>query len=120
MDLLILPGGYPGYVHLEESAFVQTAIDKAVSKGVLIGAICAAPTILGHKGLLAGKVATCYPGMEEGLIGAVHSVDDVCVDGNFITSRSAATALEFALKLTELYCGIAAKETLQQQIAFKE
>ncbi len=120
MDLLILPGGYPGYVNLEASAFVQNMIDLAVEKNILIGAICAAPTLLGHKGLLQGKKATCYPGMEDGLVGAKVSADHVCVDGMIVTSRSAATALEFALTLVELYCGAAARIKLAQEIVCEE
>lgn len=117
MDLLILPGGYPGYENLENSAFVQQAIDLAVEKNILLAAICAAPTLLGHKGLLKGKIATCYPGMEAGLEGAEVSTAPVCVDGKIITSRSAATALAFSLALVQLYCGAEAKTTLMQQIA---
>ena len=116
MDLLILPGGYPGYENLERSDFVQQAIDTAVEKNIPVAAICAAPTLLGHKGLLKGKRATCYPGMEEGLVDAIVTTDAVCVDGNFITSRSAATALEFSLVLVEQYCGTEAKNRLMQQI----
>ena len=116
MDLLILPGGYPGYENLEKSDFVQQAIEMAVEKNIPVAAICAAPTLLGHKGLLKGKRATCYPGMEEGLVDAIVTTDAVCVDGNFITSRSAATALEFSLVLVEQYCGTEAKNRLMQQI----
>ncbi len=120
MDMLILPGGYPGYENLEKSAFVQKCIDTAVQKNIFIGAICAAPTLLGHKGLLQGKRATCYPGMESGLCGAQVEDRAVCVDGNMITSRSAATALAFSMKLVELYCGETACATLAQQIACED
>ena len=119
MDLLILPGGYPGYVHLEESNFVQNLIDIAVEKGIMIAAICAAPTILGHKGLLQGRTATCYPGMEDGLVGATVSAEAVCVDGPFITSRSAATAMDFSLALARLYCGTQRANDVAQQIVYE-
>lgn len=120
MDMLILPGGYPGYENLEKSSFVQNAIDLAVKKDIYLAAICAAPTLLGHKGVLKGKTATCYPGMEDGLVDARVSSAAVCVDGKIITSRSAATALAFALKLVELYCGTHACKTLRQQIVCED
>ncbi len=120
MEMLILPGGYPGYENLEKSAFVQQCIDKAVQKDVYIAAICAAPTLLGHKGLLKGRVATCYPGMEDGLVDACPVKQAVCVDGKYITSRSAATALEFSLTLVELLCGRAQRDVLCQQIACED
>lgn len=118
MQLLILPGGNPGYVNLENSEFVQGLLASALqNEKCRIAAICAAPTLLGHLGALKNKTATCYPGMEGELDGAVLSDAPVCVDGRIITSRSAATAMEFALTLTELLQGAEARQILQQQIA---
>mgnify|MGYP003294277002 CR=1 FL=1 len=64
LEAVILPGGLPGATNLEESNGVQKAIDYANEKGKYVCAICAAPQILGHKGLLAGKKAIAYPGFE--------------------------------------------------------
>ena len=57
VELVVLPGGMPGTLNLENSEGVQRLIDTAARQGALLGAICAAPSILGHKGLLNGKTA---------------------------------------------------------------
>ena len=61
-EAIVLPGGMPGTLNLEKSETVQNAIDWATKNDKLVCAICAAPSILGHKGLLNGKSATCFPG----------------------------------------------------------
>jgi len=101
LQAVILPGGMPGTSNLERSANLQSAIDYAHSHGKLICAICAAPLILGRRGLLSGKRACCYPGYEQELSGAEIVTAPVCVDGQFITSRGAGTAIAFALKIAE-------------------
>ena len=62
VQMIILPGGMPGTANLEKNQTVQSAIDYVAKNNGYIGAICAAPSILGHKGLLKGKNATCFPG----------------------------------------------------------
>ncbi len=100
-DAIILPGGMPGTLNLENSDKVQQFIDRASLENVLIGAICAAPSVLGHKGLLKGRTATCFPGFEEDLIGAVVKSDGVCTDGNIITAKGAGVALRFGFELVK-------------------
>lgn len=102
IEMLVLPGGMPGTLHLESSQKVQEAINYASKNNIPIAAICAAPSILGHKGLLAGKKAVCAEGFEEQLFGATVIKEPVCVDGKFITARGAGVAIEFALKLVEI------------------
>ena len=70
-----------------------------------LAAICASPKVLGAAGLLQGKKAVCYPGHEDGLIGAEIGQDNVVVDGKIITSKGPGTSSEFALKLIEVLCG---------------
>lgn len=101
-EAVILPGGMPGTLNLEKNHIVQSVIDKAVNDNILVCAICAAPSILGHKGLLAGKNAIAFPGFEKDLEGAVISDDYVVADGNFITARGAGVATEFGLKIVEM------------------
>ncbi len=103
MEGIVLPGGMPGTLNLEASSFVQESLNYAVSNRLLIAAICAAPSILGHKGLLNGKRATCYPGFEETLQGAVISRDTVVTDGLFTTAKGAGVATEFALELIKRF-----------------
>lgn len=119
IEMLILPGGYPGYENLEKSSFVHSAIDAAMQKDCYIAAICGAPSVLGHKGLLQGKKACCYPGMEDTLLGAKVCYDAVSVDGKIITSRAAATAMDFAMTLVELLCGKQQAQTLAAQIVLE-
>lgn len=95
---VVLPGGMPGTTNLEASAIVQKAIAFAAERGMLLAAICAAPTILGHGGYLRGKKATCYPGFETELSDAVLG-HGVVADGNVITASGAGVAVDFALAL---------------------
>lgn len=101
LEMIVLPGGMPGTLNLEKSQCVQNAIDYCVLNNKFIGAICAAPSILGHKGLLKDKKAICYPGFESHLECAVISDNSVEEDGIFITARGAGVAIDFGLKLVE-------------------
>ena len=98
IDGVVLPGGMPGTTNLEASAVVQSAVSYAAERDMLLAAICAAPSILGHGGYLRGKHATCYPGFETDLRGAILG-KGVVVDGNIITASGAGVAVDFALAL---------------------
>lgn len=102
IDMIVLPGGMPGTVNLEKSPVVQTALDYCAANGKYIAAICAAPSVLGHKGLLRGQKAVCYAGFESHLDGAEIADTKVCVSDRFITSKGPGTAISFALKLVEI------------------
>ncbi|HIZ56077.1 MAG TPA: DJ-1/PfpI family protein [Firmicutes bacterium] len=119
MEMLILPGGMPGTLHLEQSPVVQQAIEYAVRYDLYIGAICAAPSILGHCGLLQGKRATAYPGFEKDLLGAEVTGLPVCRDGKIITSRGAGTAGEFAFALAEALYGAARADELKAAVQWQ-
>lgn len=101
IDAVILPGGLPGADNLRYNPAVQAFIDVAVKEEKLVCAICAAPRILGEKGLLKGKKAICYPGFEQYLTGA-EIVDTGCVrDGNIITSKGMGKAVDFSCAIIE-------------------
>ena len=104
-DMIILPGGMPGTLNLDASETVHKAIDSALKNDAYIAAICAAPSILGKRGLLCDKEAICYPGFEEQLKGAKISSKRVVRDGKFITAAGMGVALEFGLELVKLLCG---------------
>lgn len=104
-QLIFLPGGMPGTLHLANSDTVKRAIETAHRQQAWIAAICAAPSILGDMGLLAGKEATCYPGFEEHLRGAVLSEKRVVRDGTIITAAGMGVANELGFLLVELLCG---------------
>ncbi len=98
-EMIILPGGMPGTLNLEKNGKVQEAIDYCVKNNKYVGAICAAPSILGHKGILKDKAAICFPGFEGQLDCKELSSDFVCEDGNIITAKGAGVAQEFGIKL---------------------
>lgn len=104
-DMIVLPGGMPGTSNLNAHEGVRRVVKEFNRDGKYIGAICAAPTILGNLGLLKGKRVSCYPSVEQEIQGAVMTRTDVTVDGNLITSRGAGTAIAFALKLIEMLSG---------------
>ena len=115
-DMIILPGGMPGAKNLDESRIVDTAIKAAARRGAFIGAICAAPFVLGRRGLLAGKEATCFPGFEGELTGATLSQSRVVRDGNIITAAGMGVALEFGLALVAALKGSDAADTLRRAV----
>lgn len=98
MNGIILPGGMPGTTNLDENSKVSALVDFAAMNGLWLCAICAAPLILGKKGLLESKKATCYPGFEPYLKGAKIG-EGVCVDGNVITANGPGVALPFAFAI---------------------
>ncbi len=98
-DALVLPGGNPGYLNLERDQRVLKLIQEAYRSGKHIGAICAAPHVLGEAGIMKGVTATCYPGIE---IKGAHNVDQRVVQHEkIITSQGPGTAMDFALSLVE-------------------
>ncbi len=99
VDMIVLPGGMPGTLNLEKSETVQRAIKFCADNDKYIGAICAAPSIIGSLGLLSGKEAICFPGFEDALAGAKISDKKVVVDGKYITAAGAGVAVEFGLAL---------------------
>ena len=116
IDMIVLPGGMPGTLTLEKSRTVQDTIDYCAANGKFIGAICAAPSILGKKGLLKGKKATCFPGFEEFLEGADFTGEPVEKDGKIITARGAGVAVEFGLKLVEALSGKPASDKIRESM----
>lgn len=101
---IILPGGMPGTLNLEAEPIVKKSIDFANENNLMIAAICAAPSILGHRNLLKDKKAVCFPGFEEELTGATIT-DDYCVtDGNIITAKGAGAAPDFAFEIIKYLC----------------
>ena len=102
---IILPGGMPGTKNLEASEDVQEAIRYCNQRGLYLCAICAAPSVLGHAGVLRGKRATCFPGFEDALEGAEFTGEKVASDGNVITAKGAGCALDFGFAIAAAVCG---------------
>lgn len=100
-DFLVIPGGKAVFNDLN-SEVVNNVVLNFVNRDKLVASICAAPTILGRLGLLENKNFTCFPSLEGDVVGGIYMKQSKveCSD-KFITSRSAGTAIEFALKIIE-------------------
>ena len=101
-NLIVLPGGAPGTQNLDKSELLKKKIIEHNNNGKLLGAICAAPTILGKMGLLKGLKATCYPGGENDLLGAIVQNERLVYDRNIVTAKGAGVSLDFGFKLVEI------------------
>lgn len=117
-DMIILPGGLPGSDNLHASSVVDAFINKATENDKFICAICAAPYILGVRGILKGKGATCYPGFEDRLIGANCQDAGVVRDGKIITARAMGSATDFALEIIEALLGKEVRERIRASIIY--
>ena len=104
VELAVFPGGMPGAVNLDASSFTDKIIDRVLKNGGRLAAICAAPLILGRRGILKNKKATCFPGFEKELTGADIVNSDVVTDGNITTANGMEAALPFAKELVRLLC----------------
>ncbi len=114
-DMIVLPGGMPGTDILAGDERVTALLTKMASEGKFVAAICAAPRILAQMGLLDGRRATGYPGFLEQKDWPAITCTGKPVewDRNVITSRSAGTAMEFALVLIEALIGEQARRTVE-------
>lgn len=117
-ECVILPGGMPGTKNLDASPVVHKALDSALDNNSLICAICAAPMILGKRGILRGKKATCFPGFEEYLDGATVG-GRVVRDGQVVTGIGMGAALEFGIEIVAALCGREAAEKLAAAVLAK-
>ena len=118
LDGIILPGGMPGTLNLGADATVNEVITKFNAEGKIVAAICAAPSVLGAAGILEGRHATCHPGFEEKLIGAVCLEDAVVIDGHIVTSRGMGTAVDFGLAIVWMLLDDEAVEKVKKGIVY--
>lgn len=118
LEMIVLPGGMPGTKNLAANSRVAELIRFCSDKSILIGAICAAPSVLGEMGLLEGRKAVCYPGFEDALKGAEVLTVPAVRDGNIITARGAGAALEFSYELISALIDNAAAEKLAGNIVW--
>ncbi len=103
-DGIILPGGMPGAENLRKNNTVERSVRTLFDTNKLVAAICAAPMVLGHCGILNGRNATCYPGFETWLHGAnVCKEQNVVEDGNIITARGPAFTFQFAAAIARRF-----------------
>ncbi len=115
-ELIILPGGGPGYENLDKNADVDKAVKYCYNNSIRIAAICAAPMVLGKRGVLAGRKATCFPGFEQYLTDAVHTGEGVVTDGLVTTAKSAGWSVDFGLELVKLLVSEEGAEKLRTSL----
>jgi len=117
-EMLFLPGGQPGTTNLGNYEPLCQLLRHWHQANKRLAAICAAPTILGRLSLLQDKSATCYPGCEEQLEGAVLMNAPVVTDGNITTSKGVGTAIEFAAEIIKILIDEKAAEKIKGNIVF--
>ncbi len=116
-EMVILPGGMPGADNLDKSRTVESALRAASANGGYLAAICAAPMVLGKRGYLEGKRATCFPSFEGTLTGAEVLTDARVVrDGRIITAAGMGVALDFGLALVAALRGENAAAELRRAV----
>lgn len=109
--MMVLPGGMPGTINMCNHYDFNTKLKEYNERGGLIAAICAGPMVLGKAGILGGRRATIYDGMEAELLNAEYTGEDVTVCENIVTGRGPGLAMDFALKLIEIVKG---RETMEE------
>ncbi|MCR5644001.1 MAG: DJ-1/PfpI family protein [Prevotella sp.] len=119
-DMIVLPGGLPGATNLDACEPLKEGIMKLYDEGKPLAAICAAPQVFGHLGILSGMKATCYPGVESHLRNAEYTGALVEVDGQFITGKGPAAAFEFGYQIVEFFLGPDAAEPLRQGMIYSQ
>lgn len=115
IDCIVLPGGALGTELLGDNMRVLNLIDFAASRGLPIGAICAAPSILGKMGLLDGRNAAVYPGFEASMQAANITGKKVEHDDIFITAEGMGVSFEFGFKLIEVLFGAEKADDIRTQ-----
>lgn len=119
MDMIVLPGGMPGTKNLEACEPLMEQVEACYKDGKCISAICAAPSIFGHKGFLKGRNAVSYPEFESHLEGAEVSRNSVEVSEHVTTSRGLGTAIDFGLAIVERYKGKAEADRIAKAIVYR-
>lgn len=118
IDGIVLPGGGLGTKNLEKSKTVSEFIDFCYENKKMIAAICAAPSILGHKNILKGKEAICFPGFEKELKGAKISSKFAVTDGNVITAKGAGSAGEFSFEIISYLKDSATAQKVRSEVQY--
>ena len=113
LEGVVLPGGMPGTLNLEKNKKVLEYTKYCFNNGKIVAAICAAPSILGHLGILRGKNATCFPGFENELDCKEYTAAHTETDGLVVTAKGAGCAIEFGHAIVSL---AASKETADKEI----
>jgi len=118
VKMIVLPGGMPGTTNLEACSPLMEQVEKFYEQKKLLAAICAAPSILGHRGMLKGRKACCYPSFESHLEGAEVTENPCEVSDHIITSRGMGCAVDFGLAIVEKLKGTEEAERIAESIIY--
>lgn len=119
LDMIVLPGGLQGTKNLEAHQGLMAQVDAFDRAGRYLAAICAAPSILGHRGILKNRKAGCYPGWEQHLEGARVSQDEATTDGHVITGRGMGCAISFSLAIVAKLLGQEQADKIAEAIVYR-
>lgn len=119
LDVIVLPGGMPGTTNLEACEALMVQVDSFMEENRIIAAICAAPSILGHRGHLQGRRACSFPNFESHLEGAEVMEEPAVIDGNVVTGRGMGAAVPFALAVLEKLQGKETAEKMAENIMYR-
>ena len=110
----------PGAENLSKSTKIKDLILAMNSENKIIAAICASPAlVLAPLGILNGKKAACYPGMEKSFtLDIKYTKEEIVQEGNIITSKGPGTAFSFALKVAENLVGKDTAEMIGKQMLY--
>lgn len=120
VKMIVLPGGMPGTINLEACAPLMVQVEKFYKQKKLLAAICAAPSILGHRGMLKGRNACSYPSYESHLEGAVVTKNSCEVSDHIITARGMGCAVDFGLAIVEKLKGKETADKIAEKIVYKK
>lgn len=120
LDMIVLPGGMPGTINLEKTPMLMEQVKAFADTGKYVAAICAAPSVFGHLGILKDKTACCFPGFEEELDGANVSFNSCEVDGNVITARGMGCAIDFSVEIINALLDGAKGDEIASKIVYKK
>lgn len=119
LDVIVLPGGMPGTTNLETCEALMAQVDAFMEENKIVAAICAAPSILGHRGHLQGRRACSFPNFESHLEGAEVMEEPAVIDGNVVTGRGMGAAVPFALAVLEKLQGKETAEKMAENIMYR-
>ena len=120
LDMIVLPGGMPGTLNLEACEALMEQLDGFYQKGKYVAAICAAPSIFGHRGYLQGRKAVCYPSFEEDLAGADVQFVPALTDGHVICGRGMGCAIEFSLEIIRALVSAQKADSIAEAVIYQK
>lgn len=115
---VIIPGGLPGATNLRDSDKVIDLVKEVNKNKQLVAAICAGPVVLQQAGIIKDKKVTSYPGFEGELKDGIYKEEPVITDGNIITARGPALAVDFAIEIVKYFLGNGKVEELKKNILY--